>query len=173
MSFIDRLNLTQSVWFCCIYPNCSNHYNTKFNLKQHIENVHLKLKKYQCKYCQKLLISKQNLKEHLNIHTESTPFKCKICEKSFRQASQLSLHKRTHSENDIIAINQEQTKKRNKQAKDFYTPDVSKLESNFVMTPVLLNLPLIRDRKEFGQRLPAFTSISRKSNPYIIKNKLH
>ena len=82
--------------FCCMYPNCDSEYSTKFNLKRHVESVHLHVKKYVCSICKLSFCSKQSLKEHLRIHSGIQPFKCTACEKSFRQASQLSLHKRIH-----------------------------------------------------------------------------
>lgn len=82
--------------YCCMYPDCTSEYSTKFNLKRHVESVHMHLKKYQCNLCSSNFSSKQSLKEHLRIHSGFMPFKCTACDKSFRQASQLSLHKRIH-----------------------------------------------------------------------------
>lgn len=82
--------------YCCMYPDCTSEYSTKFNLKRHVESVHLHIKKYQCNQCSSNFSSKQSLKEHLRIHSGAMPFKCTACEKSFRQASQLSLHRRVH-----------------------------------------------------------------------------
>jgi uncharacterized Zn-finger protein len=82
--------------YCCMYTNCGTEYATKFNLKRHVESVHLKIRKFKCQACGCFLISKQSLKEHYHIHLGSMPFKCVTCDKTFRQASQLSLHKRIH-----------------------------------------------------------------------------
>lgn len=82
--------------YCCMHSNCGSEYSTKFNLKRHVESVHMHIKKFKCLQCNSLFSSKQSLKEHMHIHSGAMPFKCCICEKYFRQASQLSLHKRVH-----------------------------------------------------------------------------
>ena len=82
--------------FCCMYTDCDSEYSTKFNLKRHVESVHMHVKRYKCAVCCLMFASKQSLKEHLHIHTGAMPFKCDSCDKNFRQASQLSLHKRIH-----------------------------------------------------------------------------
>ncbi|CAG9333811.1 unnamed protein product [Blepharisma stoltei] len=154
----------EMIWYCCIYPNCENHYNTKFNLKQHIENFHLKIKHYQCQYCKKLLISKQNFIEHLNIHKDSTPFQCDVCEKSFRQASQLSLHKRSHAGKEV-----EKKQRRNKKNKDIEY-DIMRVESAINIVPIEIKLPeILRIEKEEKVTLPAFASISRRDSKFTEK----
>ena len=54
--------------YCCMATGCTKTYNTKFNLKRHVETHHSRLK----------------------------PFKCTACPSTFRQACQLALHKRSH-----------------------------------------------------------------------------
>lgn len=83
--------------YCCMYSECGSEYTTKFNLKRHVESVHMRLKKFKCPTCGGLYSSRQSLKEHNYIHTGSVPFACLTCMKTFRQASQLSLHKRMHN----------------------------------------------------------------------------
>lgn len=57
------------------------------------------LANHQCKYCHKMLSSKQNLREHVYIHTGEKPYTCReqSCALRFRQGSQLSAHKRIHT----------------------------------------------------------------------------
>jgi len=86
------------VQYCCSAPNCGKVYNTRFNLKRHIDITHLKKKKFKCPVCQVFFASHQSLQEHRNLHSGARPFICAFCHSSFRQASQLSLHKRTHAE---------------------------------------------------------------------------
>ena len=83
--------------YCCMYAECGNEYITKFNLKRHVESVHMKIKRFKCSTCGGLYSSKQSLKEHNYIHLGFVPFECKTCKVVFRQASQLSLHKRVHN----------------------------------------------------------------------------
>lgn len=159
---ISGNNLAESIWYCCLYPDCGNHYLTKFNLKQHIENFHLKIKKFQCRICSKFLISKQNLNEHMNIHTRSYPFVCKSCGKAFRQASQLSLHKRSHIGTQESETHRPKNFKRSK-SEDFpCVKNVGKLE------PIKIDLPKITARNESECKLPSLYSLKKIQNPYII-----
>jgi uncharacterized Zn-finger protein len=84
-------------FYCCMYPACGSEYSSKYNLKRHVESVHLKVKKFSCSICKNLFSSKQSLKEHYYKHQGAMPFRCITCDKSFRQASLLSLHKRVHN----------------------------------------------------------------------------
>ena len=83
--------------YCCMYADCGSEYTTKFNLKRHVESVHMRIKRFKCSTCGGLYSSKQSLKEHNYIHLGFVPFECKTCNVVFRQASQLSLHKRLHT----------------------------------------------------------------------------
>lgn len=93
METANALNLNL---YCCMYSGCENEYSSKFNLKRHVESVHMHVKRFKCPACHVFYSSKQSLQEHLHTHTGVMPFKCELCEKYFRQASQLSLHKRVH-----------------------------------------------------------------------------
>ncbi|CAG9324462.1 unnamed protein product [Blepharisma stoltei] len=79
----------------CYYIWCDKSFNSKYNLKRHINALHLGIKRFECNMCGKKLVSKQNLSEHLYTHTGAKPFKCNFpgCEKVYRQSSQLSYHK--------------------------------------------------------------------------------
>ena len=82
--------------YCCMAPGCDKAYNTKFNLKRHVNSHHLKTHRHVCDLCERQFSSNQNLIEHQYLHNGKKPFACRTCSKRFRQASQLSLHKRTH-----------------------------------------------------------------------------
>lgn len=82
--------------YCCPFPGCEKSYNSKFNLKRHVETAHLKKKQHQCGMCSKWFTSRQNLNEHYNTHSGAKPFQCKECGLRFRHTSQLSFHKRQH-----------------------------------------------------------------------------
>lgn len=53
-----------------------------------------------CKFCSRMMSSKQSLKEHTSIHTGEKTYKCPEpgCTKAFRQGSLLSIHRKIHSE---------------------------------------------------------------------------
>lgn len=56
--------------FQCYYPNCPRSYNSKYNLKRHINTNHLHLKSYPCDQCEKTFASKKNLLKHSATHSE-------------------------------------------------------------------------------------------------------
>jgi len=84
--------------YACPVPNCSKCFGSKFNLKRHIDMVHLGCNRFICSQCRKVLKSKQNLEQHLHIHIGDRPFRCPEpgCGQNFRQGSLLSLHKKSH-----------------------------------------------------------------------------
>lgn len=82
--------------FTCYYEACGQTFSTKFNLKRHVNAIHLAIKTYECDLCRKKFASKQNLTEHRFIHTGEKPFRCPVCYRCFRQASQLCQHRKRH-----------------------------------------------------------------------------
>lgn len=88
------------VTYCCSARDCEKTYNSKFNLKRHIETAHLSVTRFSCDLCSKGFASKQSCIEHRNLHTGKKPFVCRVCHLRLRQASQLSLHKRAHTEEE-------------------------------------------------------------------------
>lgn len=96
MEYLKKQSKTFLNLYCCMHRDCESEYSTKFNLKKHVESVHMNVKRFKCPSCYVYFSSKQSLQEHANIHTGAMPFKCTLCQKNFRQASQLSLHKRVH-----------------------------------------------------------------------------
>lgn len=89
--------------YCCMAAGCDKVYNTKFNLKRHVNSHHLKKKRHICETCQREFSSNQNLAEHKYLHSGKKPFVCRICKDRFRQASQLSLHKRGHKNEALVS----------------------------------------------------------------------
>lgn len=89
--------------YCCMFEGCDKSYKSKFNLKWHIEKIHLKSKKYSCPKCNQSFASNQNLKEHKYKHEGKKPYKCRLCGEQFRQYSFLYIHMREHdNEDDLI-----------------------------------------------------------------------
>ena len=85
-------------FFCCMFKDCFKEYNTKQNLKRHINISHLLKKKSECEICGKEFINSINLKEHYWIHSGAKPYSCEICYLSFRHKSKYGLHKRLHEQ---------------------------------------------------------------------------
>ena len=83
----------------CDYEGCPKVYCSSFNLKRHIEIVHLGIKKFKCSECGKFMSSKQNLIDHQHIHTGAKPYICEVqgCGIAFRQLSQYYLHRQLHN----------------------------------------------------------------------------
>lgn len=59
-----------------------------------------------CRFCNKNLSSRQNLKEHIYLHTGETPYKCTFpdCHATFRQGSLFSLHKSSHNKAAAVPV---------------------------------------------------------------------
>lgn len=82
--------------YCCMFPECTKSYTTKYNLRRHVECGHLKVRPFHCRRCEKRFSSRQNLREHLQTHGSNKPYVCRSCSSTFRTSSQLALHKRIH-----------------------------------------------------------------------------
>ncbi|CAG9331343.1 unnamed protein product [Blepharisma stoltei] len=54
--------------FKCYYTNCTKSYRTKYNLRRHINAIHLKIRNFVCAECSKTFACKQNLNEHELLH---------------------------------------------------------------------------------------------------------
>lgn len=84
--------------YCCMAAECSKAYNSKSNLKRHVEACHWGLRPFECEVCHQTFSSRQTCVEHSDLHYGKKPYVCRVCGERFRQASRFSLHKRTHAE---------------------------------------------------------------------------
>ena len=82
----------------CPVQHCLKVYRNMFNLRRHLDVVHIGIYRHKCKICSKPLTRKQYLKEHMYTHTGEKPYSCPFsgCAMKFRQRSQLSIHKKEH-----------------------------------------------------------------------------
>ena len=136
--------------YCCMIPGCDKAYSTKFNLKRHVETIHLRKKRHQCTICYRWFASKQNLSEHTNLHTGAKPFSCSICGKLFRQVSQLSLHKRKHESDPIIPDTKEKNEFPEEKQSHIFLSDMHKKQAD-LLGPELnmkIDLPPLRPNEE-------------------------
>ena len=85
--------------FKCTYNGCEKVYRSKENLKLHIQNIHKKLKPYQCSYCP-LKFSHRNgrIYHERKVHTSFFPYKCNFegCKHSFPCKSAMDVHIKTY-----------------------------------------------------------------------------
>jgi len=72
---------------------CGHHFAGNQTLRQHINDVHLKLKPYKCEKCKKCFSQGHNLKFHMNsVHLKVKPYKCHLCSYSCGNRSNLTKH---------------------------------------------------------------------------------
>lgn len=75
---------------------CERVYKTEEDLDKHLQN-HAEHRPYKCPQCNKGFKQPCHLNQHLRTHTDERPFPCEVCRKSFKQACQLKQHMRLHT----------------------------------------------------------------------------
>ena len=82
----------------CEYENCGKSYRSKENLNLHIQNIHQKLKPYQCSFCS-MKFSHRNgrIYHERKIHTLNLPYQCEYdgCTHVFPCKSAMMAHIRS------------------------------------------------------------------------------
>jgi uncharacterized Zn-finger protein len=78
--------------------NCAWNFAKKTTLINHVNNVHLKLKRYQCsvKSCSKSFYLKTHFTIHMKIHANIKDYRCSHCGKDFVRKESLQVHLKTH-----------------------------------------------------------------------------
>merc|ERR1711974_494262 len=73
--------------------NCGASFKRTGHLKDHINDVHLKIMPYKCDKCQKSFTRRNSLKRHIKgVHEKLKPFRCSYCDSSFSQKPHLKSH---------------------------------------------------------------------------------
>ena len=92
--------------YVCTVNQCTKCFSSRFNLKRHIDSIHLGCNRFICEVCGKTLTSKQNYIQHMYIHTGDKPLICPEpgCGQHFRQGSLLSMHKKIHKGLPILRV---------------------------------------------------------------------
>lgn len=75
---------------------CDRKFATATILKNHVEVIHRKLRKFHCDQCPKTFAYPHKLKEHQNVHRGIRNRKCRFCGKSFTHSSTLRVHEKVH-----------------------------------------------------------------------------
>ena len=88
--------------FECDFKYCDKRFVTRYNLKEHKDNVHFGIKSYQCFHnnCNKSFFKFFSLESHIrHKHSTDRPFKCNFqqCQSSFKCIASLRRHKLVHS----------------------------------------------------------------------------
>ena len=74
-------------------PFCNNYFNNTYVLKNHIAEVHEKVKKHQCQFCEKAFGQAGTLKRHVvSVHEKIKNYVCELCEKDFCTKGELTKH---------------------------------------------------------------------------------
>lgn len=88
----------------CVAKNCHKSFRDHESLVKHLQTCKGSTEKYEktftCQVCQRVLATKQSLKEHTFVHREKKTFRCSEirCGKMFKQNSQLCNHRKIHKE---------------------------------------------------------------------------
>lgn len=82
----------------CTYPGCFKSFTRPSILKEHVQVKHLNIRKYKCDECGSAYTKKLHLQRHyISSHAiEDKPFTCTFCEKKLLTKQQLETHLRTH-----------------------------------------------------------------------------
>ena len=81
--------------------------NEELHDKKHVNEVHLKIKPYSCKFCEHSCSRKADMEKHVNlVHLKIRPFSCQYCDKSFLYKKTFRKHMNAkHASNLAKAFN--------------------------------------------------------------------
>jgi len=61
-------------------------------LRLHNRRIHSNRRPYQCPFCGKLFVTREELRRHERIHTDTKPYSCSHCSECFIRIEQLKTH---------------------------------------------------------------------------------
>ncbi|CRK94644.1 CLUMA_CG008143, isoform A [Clunio marinus] len=81
--------------FTC--DRCGLNFKNKSHVMNHLNVVHMKIKRYHCNVCGFAMYSKTHHTNHMKSHKNLREFKCNECCKEFIRKESLLVHQRTHT----------------------------------------------------------------------------
>lgn len=84
-----------STSFSC--DRCGRSFKLKSHIRNHMNVVHLKIKRFHCHICGFKMYSKTHYTTHLRTHSNVKEFTCPQCGKAFARKSTLDTHVKTHT----------------------------------------------------------------------------
>jgi len=73
-------------------PHCEYTSKYAFTVKNHVEFVHMNLKRFKCTKCDKSFKHAKSLRSHYDVYHDNKELKCPQCEKCFKTQSHLTIH---------------------------------------------------------------------------------
>lgn len=75
--------------------NCDVYFANRYNLRRHRNNIHYKIKPFQCLRCENKFAAKSDCKKHSTTHI---PLQCQFCKKKIENKFIYNFHISTHKE---------------------------------------------------------------------------
>ncbi len=80
---------------------CNRLFLTKQNMKRHMQ-THSGVKPHQCRFCTLSFLRLSHLQRHLRTHTGERPFQCNQCDRQFSRSDKLKQHVVQHHSGIVI-----------------------------------------------------------------------
>ena len=90
---IVHLNLPKTKDHVCSY--CGKGYNIVSRLNNHIKDVHLNIRPFECEECGKTFTRKARLTDHMDLHKGIMKYPCQYCGRAFGNSGSLCNHKKS------------------------------------------------------------------------------
>lgn len=87
-----------------ICSTCQKQCTTKSSLSAHIRYVHLKVKDFDCKICNRQFRRRLELTEHMARHTGQALYRCPWCVKTFTSSSNYFSHRKNKHPAEFATI---------------------------------------------------------------------
>ena len=71
---------------------CMNVFKNAPAARQHVANMHLKLKRFECLVCGKQKYLRGAMTQHVQTHTGEKPYECTLCDRNFRMPMAVQTH---------------------------------------------------------------------------------